>query len=173
MDSHRSAFTSISFLWVILFEMQIQLEMVIKIHYQFEPRLDEFIKSFPVGYLGKVAFYPWCGEDSLDKNGKRGSRVILCQRGRNFASFFCRFLVPLPPETIMTIKHIKNIPTFLGREKQMETIASHFIKIKQKTHQISKSEQYWYHFSPVKGSMETACLNSAGGNADHYNYFVK
>lgn len=135
-STQRNAFTSISFLWVIPFwNANITANgHTLKIHYQFIPRLDEFIKSFSVGYPDKAAPYMWCVKDQeKKKNGKRGSRVALCQgRGDNSASTLYRVLVWLPLETTMDIKHIKNIPTFLVREKQIEIIACHFIKIKQK-----------------------------------------
>lgn len=61
----RNAFASDSFLWVIPFWNANTTANgdTLKIHYPFIPRFDEFIKSFPVGYLGKAAPYVWYGKD--------------------------------------------------------------------------------------------------------------
>ena len=166
MLTQRNAFISISFLWVIPFwNANITANGdTLKIHYQFIPRLGEFIKSFTLGYLDKAVPYIWYSKDwAPQKNDKRGSRVVLCQgRGRNSVSPLYGLLVSLPPETMMAIKYIKNKETFLVREKQIETIAYYSIKIKQQTHQINKNEQCRYIFSAVKRSMKNPCLNRAG-----------
>lgn len=73
----------------------------------------------------------------------------------------------------MTIKHIKNMLTFLVWRKKIETLVCHFIKTKQKTYPISKSERYRYILRAVKGSMDNAYSTIAAENVECSAVFGK